>query len=66
LESCLGSPISKKSVLEGLSIRRFDDIQEQTSAIVASRRVIFWRNSAEEKEIKAECHQHTDDDEQEI
>jgi hypothetical protein len=33
LESCLGRPINKISVLEGLSKRRFADIHEETSAI---------------------------------
>jgi hypothetical protein len=32
LESCLGRPISKNSVLEGVSIR-FADIHEETSSI---------------------------------
>jgi hypothetical protein len=30
LESCLGRSISKSSVLEGLSMRRFADIHEET------------------------------------
>jgi hypothetical protein len=38
LESCLGRPISKNSVLEGLSIRRFADIHEETLAIALSRK----------------------------
>jgi hypothetical protein len=38
LESCLGRPINKNSVLEGLSMRRFADIHEETSAIALSRK----------------------------
>ena len=38
LESCLGRPISKNSVFEGFSIRRFADIHKETSAIVFSRK----------------------------
>jgi hypothetical protein len=41
LESCLGRPTSKNSIFEGLSIRRFADIHEETSAIAFSRRDIF-------------------------
>jgi hypothetical protein len=52
-EKCLERPINEKSVLEWLSMRRFADIQEQTSTIVFSRKEIFWRNSDEEKEIKS-------------
>jgi hypothetical protein len=40
LESYLGRPISKNSVLEGLSMRRFADIHEETSAIALSRKNI--------------------------
>jgi hypothetical protein len=38
LESCLGRAISKNSVLEGLSIRRFAHIHEETAAIARSRK----------------------------
>jgi hypothetical protein len=38
LESCFGRPISKNSVLEGLNMRRFADIPEETSAIALSRK----------------------------
>jgi hypothetical protein len=31
-----------------------------------SRKETFSRNLVEEKKLKAECHQHTDDDEQKI
>ena len=53
LESCLGRPISKNSVLEGLSMRRFADIHEETSAIALSRKETFPRNLSEEKEMKS-------------
>jgi hypothetical protein len=53
LESFLGRPISRKSVLEGLSIRRLADIQEQTLAIVFLRIAMFSRNSEEVKGIKS-------------
>jgi hypothetical protein len=54
LESCLGSPISKNSVLEGLSIRRFADIHEETSAIALSRKETFPQNFfSAEKEMKS-------------
>jgi hypothetical protein len=53
LESCLGRPISKNSVLEGFSMRRFADIHEETSAIVFSSKETFSRNLLEEKEIKS-------------
>jgi hypothetical protein len=42
LESCLGRPTSKNSVLEGLSMRlRFADIHEETSDIALSRKETF-------------------------
>jgi hypothetical protein len=41
LESCLGRPTSKKSAFEGLSIRRFADNHEETSAIALSRNTHF-------------------------
>jgi hypothetical protein len=41
LESCLGRPISKNSVLEGLSMRRFADIRDEISAIALSRKETF-------------------------
>jgi hypothetical protein len=41
LESYLGRSISKNSVLEGLSMRRFADIREETSAIALSRKKHF-------------------------
>jgi hypothetical protein len=37
LESCLGRPMSKNSVLEELSMRRFADIHKETSSIALSR-----------------------------
>jgi hypothetical protein len=49
----LGRPISKNSVLEGLSIRRFADIREETSAIALSRKETFSRNLLKEKEMKS-------------
>jgi hypothetical protein len=52
LESCLGRPINKNSVLEGLSMRRFADIHEETLAIALSRKETFPRNLSEEKEMK--------------
>jgi hypothetical protein len=66
LESCLGRPTSKNSVFKGLSIRRFADIHEETSAIAFSRRETFSQNLFEQKEMKAGCHQHTDGDEHKI
>jgi hypothetical protein len=51
LESCLGRPTSKNSVLEGLSMRRFADIHGETSAIALSMKEIFSRNLSEEKEM---------------
>jgi hypothetical protein len=53
-EICLGRPISKNSVFEGLSVRRFADIREETSAIVFSRNETFSRNllEAEEAELR--------------
>jgi hypothetical protein len=53
LESCVGRPISKNSVLGGLSIRRFADIYGETSAIALSRKETFSRNLLEEKEMKS-------------
>jgi hypothetical protein len=53
LESCLRRPISKNSVLEGMSMRRFADIHEETSAIALSRKEIFPWNLSEEKEMKS-------------
>ena len=54
LEGCLGKPVSKNSVFEGFSIRRFADIDhEETSAIVFSRKETFSRNLFEEKEMKS-------------
>jgi hypothetical protein len=47
-ESCLGRPISKNSVLEGLSMRRFASIHDETSAIAFSRKETFPRNLSEE------------------
>jgi hypothetical protein len=41
LESCLGRPVCKNSVLEGLSMRRFADIHDETSAIALSRKETF-------------------------
>jgi hypothetical protein len=42
LESCLGRPVSKKSVLElGLSMGRFADINVETSAIALPRKQAF-------------------------
>jgi hypothetical protein len=52
LESCLGRPISKNSVLEGLKMRRFADIHEETSAVALSRKATFPRNLSEEEEMK--------------
>jgi hypothetical protein len=49
----LRRPIGKKSVLEGLGMRIFADIQEQTSATVFSMIEMFERNSEEEKEMKS-------------
>jgi hypothetical protein len=53
LESCLGRPMSKNSVLEGLSMRRFADIHEETSEIALSRKATLSRNLSEEKEMKS-------------
>jgi hypothetical protein len=53
LESCLARPISRNSVLEGLSMRKFADIYEETSAIALSREETFSRNLSEEKEMKS-------------
>jgi hypothetical protein len=53
LEICLRGPISENSGLEGLSMRRFGDINEETSAIALSRKETFPRNLSEEKEIKS-------------
>ena len=53
MESCLGRPIIKNSVLEGFSMRRFADIPEETSAIVLSRKETFPQNLSEEKEMKS-------------
>jgi hypothetical protein len=53
LESCLGRPINKYSVLEGLSMRRFADIHEETSAIALSRKETISRKLSEEKEMKS-------------
>ena len=53
LDSCLGRPISNNSVLEGLSMRIFADIHEETSAIALSRKETFPRNLSEEKEMKS-------------
>jgi hypothetical protein len=44
LESCLGRPICKNSVSEGLNMRRFEGIHEETSAIALSRKETFPRN----------------------
>jgi hypothetical protein len=52
-KSCLGKPISKNSVLEGLSMRRLADIHEETSAIALSSKETFPRNLSEEKEMKS-------------
>jgi hypothetical protein len=49
----LGRPISKNSVLEGLSMRRFADTHEETSAIALSSKETFPRNLSEEKEINS-------------
>jgi hypothetical protein len=51
MESCLRRP--KNSLLEGLSMRRFADIYEETSAIALSRKETFPRNLSEEKEMKS-------------
>jgi hypothetical protein len=40
----LGRPISKNSVFERLSIRRFADNNEETSAVVLSRKGTFTVN----------------------
>jgi hypothetical protein len=66
LGSCLGRSISKNSVFEGLSMRRFADIHEETSAVALSRKETFSRNLSEEKERNAACRQRTDGDEQKI
>jgi hypothetical protein len=52
LESYLGRPISKNSVVEGLSMRRFADIHEETSAIALSRKETISRNLSDEKGMK--------------
>jgi hypothetical protein len=49
----LGRPVSKNSVLEGLSIRRFADIHEETSAIALLIKKTFSRNLLKEKEMKS-------------
>jgi hypothetical protein len=49
----LGRPISKNSVLEGLSMRSFVDIHEETSAIELSTKETFSRNLSDEKEMKS-------------
>jgi hypothetical protein len=50
-ESCLGRPISKNSVLEGLSVRRFADIHDETSAIALPRKETFPRNLSAARDI---------------
>jgi hypothetical protein len=55
LESCLGKLISKNSLFEGLSMRRFADIDEETSAIALSRKETVSRNLLEEKGISDMC-----------
>jgi hypothetical protein len=45
--------MSKNSVLEELSMRRFADIHEETSSIALSREETFSRNLSEEKEMKS-------------
>jgi hypothetical protein len=49
----LGRPISKNSVLEGLSMRKFADIHEETTAIALSRKEALPQNLSEEKEMKS-------------
>jgi hypothetical protein len=49
----LGRPISKNSVLGGLSIRRFAYIHEEPSAIAILRKETFLQNLLEEKEIES-------------
>jgi hypothetical protein len=49
----VGRPISKNSAFQGLSIRRFEDIHEETSPIVFSRKQKFSRNLVAEKEMKS-------------
>jgi hypothetical protein len=51
--SCSGRSVSRNSVFEGLSIRRFGDIQGETSAFVFSRKETSLRNFIEEKEMKS-------------
>jgi hypothetical protein len=52
-ENWLVRPISKNSVLEGMSMKRFADIHEETSAIALSRKETYPRNLSEEKEMKS-------------
>jgi hypothetical protein len=52
-EICLGRPLRKNSVSEGLNIRRHADIREETSAIAFSRKETFSVNLLEEKEMKS-------------
>jgi hypothetical protein len=52
LEICLGRTSSKNSVLEGLSMRRFAYIHEDTLEIAHSREETFPRNLAEEKQME--------------
>jgi hypothetical protein len=49
----LGKTISKYPVSEGLSMRRFAYIHEETSAITLSREETFSCNFSEEKEMKS-------------
>jgi len=53
LESCLGRPISKNSVLDWLSERRLVDIQVETESMVVSRWETFCEKYGAEKEMKS-------------
>jgi hypothetical protein len=51
-ESCLGRQMSKNSVLKGLSIRRFADNLEETSAIALVRKESFTEFVSRERNEK--------------
>jgi flagellar biosynthesis protein FliQ len=53
----IAKPMSRKSVLEGLSVSWLADIQEQTLAIVFSIIAMFLINSEEAKEMRS-CDMH--------
>jgi hypothetical protein len=52
LETCLRRPISKSSVSEGLSIRRFADIYERLQQLCVQEKKTISRNLLEETETR--------------